>query len=494
MKKLLALVLSVLVVVSLFVGCGKASETSNITSSTTESERKYDTSTEAKEEYSVSTESAEEDEQEIIADLEPINVFESVEVVCDGWNGFGKVTEISTSECSAFVQDNVVFSLETSYSELQNGDTVVVTAQYDENFFAQNGYEVIETSHEFEVDDLIRIIEGQDYHDGVAWVRTGNLEWSCCDKEGNILFVLDNNQVPMSYFANEVAIVGTLLGEITAVVDKAGNVVWSPEDGYEYGEARWGSDSVTSVKIIGLGEDEDYFGYTRVSISIDTFEQTGTYYGIIDSEGNWWSEPGVMPNIGYYEYCIYTSSKYRLYNILTNEEMEVPLYYDISVDYWAREYITERHNGLIYQVGDYCEYYIEHGVYYSDTKNGYYDIDGQLVIDLSKYNIPDVCIWDIQQFNDGYSLIDITNDQGSGYYVVIDTSGNEMFSPKRGVDHGELKCGYYWVKDVGYLNIYGEEAFDLVLKDGEDFSEGMAYVTTADSNHHYINTDGEIVF
>ena len=69
-----------------------------------------------------------------------------------------------------------------------------------------------------------------------------------------------------------------------------------------------------------------------------------------------------------------------------------------------------------------------------------------------------------------------------------------MFAPQKSVEHDKLRCGYYWVNGVGYMNVKGETAFNISLQSGSAFSEDMAAVKTENSNIHYINTNGEIVF
>ncbi len=79
--------------------------------------------------------------------------------------------------------------------------------------------------------------------------------------------------------------------------------------------------------------------------------------------------------------------------------------------------------------------------YNDNSKNGFYNIKGERVIDLSKYSIcnPDEdFIWETEYdeagalvFVNGYCYLDIRNDQGTEYRIVIDKTGNVVESVER---------------------------------------------------------------
>ena len=145
MKKFFAIVFMLTLLLSL-AACG---------SDTTASDTDTDTSTPKAE----------------IEDLVEIDIFSNVQITYDGWNEFGTTVEIVTDDCESLIRENVSFSFASDYQELTNGDTVTVTAEYDENVFSENGYKVISTTKDFQVEGLRQITTAQGYHDGVAWVN-----------------------------------------------------------------------------------------------------------------------------------------------------------------------------------------------------------------------------------------------------------------------------------------------------------------------------------
>lgn len=409
-----------------------------------------------------------------------IDLFADVVIAYDGWNDFGEVVKINVENCEEFIRENVAFSLKEDYCELANGDMVTVIAEYDQKLFNKKGITVTNNSKTFTVSGLKQIAVAQDFHDDVAWVNVEFIDgsrWCCCDKNGEILFMLDGFEQPTTCFANGVAIVNH-----SKIINKTGEIIWSiEENGMKIANELWGSGNVTKVEILFDNEedaDEEYFGYTFVKFYIDSYELTAEMTGILDPEGNWYLEPVDYFVFNSYEECgIYNYSGTKLYNILTNEFAED--HFTGDYDKWYDTYHAERHNGLIFDG-------------WSSDHNFFYNLDGKEVINLSRYTL--ISYADDPEFNEGYALLEIENEQGSHYYTIIDTNGKEMFPPQKGVEHGELRCGYYWVDNMGYLNVYGKLAFDISLISGSAFNEDVAVVQTESGNVHYMDVNGKILF
>jgi len=107
--------------------------------------------------------------------------------------------------------------------------------------------------------------------------------------------------------------------------------------------------------------------------------------------------------------------------------------------------------------------------YYSDkgrrvdgkhgNNQGFFNISGELVIDLSKYDMSNK---DIIAFSDGYCFLVVRNPQGTEFYTIIDKSGKEMFAPRiYSYAERDLKNGIYIIQN-------GEESFSIMNTSGDE--------------------------
>jgi len=163
-----------------------------------------------------------------------------------------------------------------------------------------------------------------------------------------------------------------------------------------------------------------------------------------------------------------------------------------------------------YGWGDYydCIYEYSDGLfYYSDKNNegfrqGFFDIHGNIIIDLFAYNIVDR--WQNLVFSEELCLLFLENDQGSLFFTVIDTKGSMLFDPKPAdtilnLYEKRLKCGMFVYNDRQHglwyvVNQYGEY---LVQSNSINFianySEDVALVKT-ESEIYYIDKAGMRIF
>ena len=119
---------------------------------------------------------------------------------------------------------------------------------------------------------LQTLINVSSFLNGVAWVQGNDSLWRGIDRQGSVLFVLDDGVVPLSHFYNDVALVNR--GGTRELINIAGNVVSSPTSG-DYDEI---------MRIVPSN------GMIIVYRHINTFALTEHQYGIINSDGSWHME------------------------------------------------------------------------------------------------------------------------------------------------------------------------------------------------------------
>jgi hypothetical protein len=88
----------------------------------------------------------------------------------------------------------------------------------------------------------------------------------------------------------------------------------------------------------------------------------------------------------------------------------------------GREYVGEYREGLFYLISGGGR----------DAKTGFYDINGNLVIDLSEYTVVHSARGRmmVPAFSGGYCPLVLQNAQGAHFYTVIDKTGRFLFEPK----------------------------------------------------------------
>jgi len=311
-------------------------------------------------------------------------------------------------------------------------------------------------------------------------------QWQCVDKTGKIILKLNAEEAPLSDFSNGVAIVAREKDGIV-MIDKTGKVISSP--------------------VLGNYDEILYFieeiGVIIVSKYINTFQLTEMQYGAIDSSGDWVVPLSGDNMLGYtWEYIgdgfiRIVNHRYALLNVLTGElvnpEYDTTIYdlvqitaihnIDNGFGVWDPYYSS---NGTSRKVSlysidsswntveiiqdvqftvnsargrvmaDYAE-----GLFYVYNKHGFYDIDGNLVIDLSEYNLqfstPPV-------FSGGYCLLELKNDQYSCFFTLINKAGEFMFEPKPYTGYVKHDAGSIILFDLNenenYRNRYNVSMLD----------------------------------
>ncbi len=517
--KYLYLLITIVAIGLVLVGCGTSENSGN------KFEKERTTTLNSKNDNNYYDDEGYIDEED---GLIPITLWEDVKVTYKGWAGFGEIDKISFSEDSEFynvVNEYISFVPEEEYHNLKDDDKIQIKAQYDEALLKREGYVVEEPVGEIFVFGVPHIIASSLYHDGMVWayVGTGGIEqWMAIDTNGNVNVKLDANSVPDTKFSKGISIVDN-----KRVINKNGETIWSAEEqGNAYATEQWGADHIKNISVINNGHnnvtmgyafdyiEEDFWGYPQVSFEVETFDYTGTYTGVLDEKGDWYLEPtelkgsfwdgedGVYRASRYYENPYSLNGREGFYNLLENQFIwEVDISsdeYEDTLAKWRRDAYIEKHNGLFFEsLGGGSNYlFIETGIW----DPGFYDMSGKQIIDLTRY--PSVSYSPIATFYDGYCIIEIYNEQKSPYYTVLDTSGKEMFAPRKRDDEVAEKVseGLFWEhtseKGTVYYKPTGEQAFQLPfkIKKGTDFSEGRALLEAEDGVIYVIDLSGKLLF
>ena len=370
------------------------------------------------------------------------------------------------------------------------------------------------------------ILQASDYHEGIVWAKTEQGDtacWSAVDDGGTVLFSLEPEEIPVTSFCNGISIV-----DYQYVVDAKGNTVWSVEkDGWDFAREQWG-DSVEEIHLVNNWKSsvnaaalndtpellkEDFFGYPQVEFYVNTFDYSGNYTGFLNPDGSWRREPETMrASVLDGRYGVYRmffpddSWKEGHYNMLTDEtvdtdQMDEESYYK-AWGRWGAEYYAGLHDGLIYVSAGALGDYVYGGLDLESYDRGFYDLSGNMQIDLGKYHL---AASPYPAFADGYALLQLENEQKAPFYTLMDKSGNFVFEPrKKGIFPFEMADavseGMYWVRNednaVTYYKTDGEPAFEteFTISEARDFHDGRALVKTDAEEWHFIDTSGKIVW
>ena len=339
---------------------------------------------------------------------------------------------------------------------------------------------------------------GRSFSDEVAWVQSKDLIWQCIDKKGEIIFKLDEGDFPSYDFSKGVAVVRRA-GGTSELINKNGEVVSSPQIG-DYDRI--------NMFLPDLG-------MTRVSKTVNTLQYTGDLYGLIDNNGNWeiplHEEDWQLHKNGFDPEYIgegYLQSYDFLYNVFTSSLTTVstlPSRTWGTVSHFENGYGVARYfvfsasqvidsygvcsissEGTLKTIfNDYpgnkalIGQYREELFYFSDkgnngTRQGFFDINGNLVIDLYDYDaaigggytedtplrkdisgpivafkVPppgQVGVKDPAPcFSEGYCTLYLTNKQGGRFVTIIDKNRKMVFEPISSIDLSisNVRCGLF---------------------------------------------------
>ena len=160
---------------------------------------------------------------------------------------------------------------------------------------------------------------------------------------------------------------------------------------------------------------------------------------------------------------------------------------------------------LPYSGGGYDKVYIgnysDELFYYRDnSKHGFFDISGTLVINLSRYDVPPYTASTTSkhpEFIDGYCLLPLQNPQYTSFYTIIDKSGKLMFDPKSGQEPSPLGLGLFLQKESSTYNIIDASGATIVELSGATnvsvYSDEVLRVMNSDEVY-YIDKTGQRIF
>lgn len=363
------------------------------------------------------------------------------------------------------------------------------------------------------------------FSNGAAWV-CDSLQWMCIDTKGEILFVLKPNYEPVTDFINGFAIIQTENDKeetVQILIDKSGEDVL-----HDFIEKNQDS----TYQLLTIGENRDdidvwflvttdtYQEHTETVCALNGFKGRGTEFGEVDIRTiSVWDERDVLLKgvkegwaeveaLGEGMYRIrnsmINSSKYGVYNTENNESFSMassgiePLQW--YQPYWGRlgyndgilctkhelldtsgKPISGNANAITsyLDIGSYSE-----GVFVAGENtdrgfvcNGFYDLEGNLVIDLSGYTTETYPF-----FKNGYCVLNLVNDGNVDYFTILDKNGTQLFEPQKGEAKGDHNSGIasYVTEGVIVVYDYDKEEYRYVDINGNTVLE--EYRLSADWN------------
>lgn len=361
-----------------------------------------------------------------------------------------------------------------------------------------------------------RFSEAKDFSDGAAWVKIDN-SWAAIDKKGKVLFKLEAGAVPDSDFHNGVATVKRKDGTLE-MINKNGIVVTSPKKG-QYD------------KILSFDND---LGMVIVYKKIDTWQTSEEQYGIINNKGQWQVELSKDNPFGYCRYMgngIYASipgdgfGDAHYFNVITKQRYDTHIgdigfqtstfdnnycifgekysVYSMDSDFSTNE-ILKNTSGMTCKIGPLKDglFYISDGLLSAEDRNGFYNIKGDQVIDMSSYRLAgDWNYYNALAFSEGYCALKLLNKGSTTYYTVIDKTGKIMFEPVKDPGYGPLKisCGLIRLYRTGvgtsFINTSGKTVIpEIKAYIIYDFKDDLARVESLDNEIYYIDKTGKRAF
>ena len=401
------------------------------------------------------------------------------------------------------------------------------------------------------------------FQDGAAWITVGEKGESygiqvaytrqtmLINTEGQVLYAFpreDSDQGSYSEvlvqettpFMRGVCVVTTPDDQL--MINTQGQVVWSvSQQGNAEAQRLFGEGGVEEIEITHFN------GYAAVRMDVNTFEVTQRVYGFLKPDGTWIMEPGIheegeITSIDFWPDRIYAVVFFRdpeadfgsqsstfAFNLETGEMCPIESGSTLIEYQYYRIYTGEDEpNGSDFYMRTLVpltwQYEMEmrnnNGMVYLPYSQCFADADGNIVIDLSKYEFvaPDFYGF-YPVFHEGYCFLPIRNPSGAPYFTVINAQGEEMFPPVKfpkdlDTANGIVSDGRLFIMkpQESYYRSYYEHAlahcycYDLNGQSIEydkyycsPFSDGLQVLTNKDPNqrahdYYYRDVNGEDPF
>ena len=374
----------------------------------------------------------------------------------------------------------------------------------------------------------IDVATRDNFSNGVAWVKAKNGNYYLIDATGKALFGLDTHKgdriYDVEHYSNEYGIVSYHNEELNTdykkIFDKKGKMVYAEWDGTRARhEILAGPDDKGYILVDNLGKVE--------SINLITGKS-------VTNSAKWTSETRKMESLGG---GIFYNQYVGFFNASSGSRMPLEaldIYnYDSYGDFvsvkttsfnWTRFingkaiFSSSIYNYIVTNEGEVTEIeklegyklaistntiigdessYNGQTVYGEKTltkDKGYFDLEGNKVLDLSKYDI----YYTSPMYNDKLAIILKAEELNERVFTVLDKNGKELFKPIKSNSYYELDDDTIY-GDNQILNYKGETLIDISKYDwalGFDYGgEGTITVCPKsidlESNRFYLNSKGQ---
>lgn len=301
------------------------------------------------------------------------------------------------------------------------------------------------------------VTEANAYSDELSVVVTEELGPCLVNTDGEVVAELPTDRV--SNFYDGFAVAALESESCDSIINAKGQVVWSlDEDADSFIEQYLGDYTVEST-VIALSYKNAFYGCVPVGFEVDSFAFSGFAYCIIDGNGSLLMEPRFQESSAPSTNGPHFIGDDYVYDILDREINELD---------------DDKLSDLIGEVENQNYFDLHDGLKYEETIGGdkekLVNASGETVIDLSEYDV-----YNAPEFEDGYALLGIYNEEHSPYITMIDTSGAFLFEP--------IRNPYYTGNNIPW-SAFGEGKF--FFKTDEETNRRV-------DNGMFIGPDGETV-